>query len=227
MNEMTQYDVEPANMSGTQSGAGAPVEADLNQVAVENATTYAGCPSGSTPYTVQRGDSFYLIARKFGIDVRELINANPNIAPGRLLVGDVLCVPSGGASSGPACPMGSTPYIVQSGQTLADVLVTNNVSVRALRQTNEGVRLTALAAGDRLCIPQSGMRGTCEDGGLAYEIQAGDTLASIAAANGTTAGILMRLNPNLLPTDFKAGQVICLPTRRRTIDDDDVCDDDD
>ena len=91
-------------------------------------------------------------------------------------------------------------------------------SVRALRETNEGVRLTALAAGDRLCIPQSGMRGACEDGGQAYEVQAGDTLAGIAQANGTTPDVLMRLNPNLLPTDFRQGQVICLPTRLRTID---------
>ena len=113
---------------------------------------------------------------------------------------------------------GSTPYIVQSGQTLTDVLVQNNISVRALRETNEGVRLTALAAGDRLCIPQSGMRGACEDGGQAYEVQAGDTLAGIAQANGTTPDVLMRLNPNLLPTDFRQGQVICLPTRLRTID---------
>ena len=220
MNEMTQYDVEPSSLSGVENGAGTMQDDELSHVAMDNSSTYAGCPSCTTPYTVQRGDSFYIIARKFGIDVRELINANPNIAPGRLLVGDVLCVPSGSGSSGPACPVGSTPYVVQSGQTLTDVLVTNNVSVRALRQTNEGVRLTALAAGDRLCIPQSGMRGSCEDGGQAYEIQNGDTLSSIATANGTTVELLMRLNPNLLPTDVRAGQVICLPTRMRKFDDD-------
>ena len=149
MNEMTQYDVEPSSLSGVENGAGTMQDDELSHVAMDNSSTYAGCPSCTTPYTVQRGDSFYIIARKFGIDVRELINANPNIAPGRLLVGDVLCVPSGSGSSGPACPVGSTPYVVQSGQTLTDVLVTNNVSVRALRQTNEGVRLTALAAGER------------------------------------------------------------------------------
>lgn len=51
--------------------------------------------AGSETYRVQRGDSFYLIARKFGISVRALMNANPNIAAGHLLVGDILCVPVG------------------------------------------------------------------------------------------------------------------------------------
>ena len=53
------------------------------------------CPAGSQSYRVQRGDSFYLIARRFGVSVRALMNANPAISAGRLLVGDILCVPTG------------------------------------------------------------------------------------------------------------------------------------
>ena len=52
-----------------------------NQVALEPES--ANCPVGSQSYTVQRGDSFYLIARKFGVSVRALMNANPAIAAGR------------------------------------------------------------------------------------------------------------------------------------------------
>ena len=63
----------------------------INQTALEPDT--GACPAGSETYRVQRGDSFYLIARKFGISVRALMNANPNIAAGHLLVGDILCVP--------------------------------------------------------------------------------------------------------------------------------------
>ena len=33
------------------------------------------CPAGSQSYRVQRGDSFYLIARRFGVSVRALMNA--------------------------------------------------------------------------------------------------------------------------------------------------------
>lgn len=46
-------------------------------------------------YTVRRGDSFYLIAHRQGVTLRDLLAANPDIPPSRLTVGDVLCIPYG------------------------------------------------------------------------------------------------------------------------------------
>lgn len=185
----------------------------INMIALEPESS--NCPAGSQAYTVQRGDSFYLIARKFGVSVRALMNANPAIAAGRLLVGDILCVPTG---EGRSCPVGSAAYTVQPGQSVVDVMVASNVSLRALREYNEDIRLTALRPGDVLCVPPSGDRGLCENGGPVYRIQEGDTIDEIAQLNGTSVEQLLRLNPNLLPSDFVTGQVICLPTRRRIVD---------
>lgn len=182
----------------------------INQTALEMDSSV--CPAGSESYRVQRGDSFYLIARKFGISVRALMNANPAIAAGRLLVGDILCVPVG---EGRSCPVGSSAYTVQQGQSVVDVMLSSNVSLRALREYNEDIRLTALRPGDVLCVPPSGDRGLCENGGPVYRLQEGDTLDEIAERNGTNVEQILRLNPNLLPSDFVSGQVICLPTRRR------------
>ena len=182
----------------------------INQMAEEPQAS--NCPAGSQAYTVQRGDSFYLIARKFGVSVRALMNANPAIAAGRLLVGDILCVPVG---EGRSCPIGSAAYTVQPGQSVVDVMVASNVSLRALREYNEDIRLTALRPGDVLCVPPNGDRGLCENGGPVYRIQDGDSIDEIAALNGVSVEQILRLNPNLLPSDFVAGQVICLPTRRR------------
>ena len=182
----------------------------INQTALEVDSSV--CPAGSESYRVQRGDSLYLIARKFGISVRALMNANPAIAAGRLLVGDILCVPVG---EGRSCPVGSSAYTVQQGQSVVDVMLSSNVSLRALREYNEDIRLTALRPGDVLCVPPSGDRGLCENGGPVYRLQEGDTLDEIAERNGTNVEQILRLNPNLLPSDFVSGQVICLPTRRR------------
>ena len=182
----------------------------INQTALEVDSSV--CPAGSESYRVQRGDNFYLIARKFGISVRALMNANPAIAAGRLLVGDILCVPVG---EGRSCPVGSSAYTVQQGQSVVDVMLSSNVSLRALREYNEDIRLTALRPGDVLCVPPSGDRGLCENGGPVYRLQEGDTLDEIAERNGTNVEQILRLNPNLLPSDFVSGQVICLPTRRR------------
>lgn len=44
-------------------------------------------------YVVKRGDSFYLIAHKLGVPLRDLLAANSDIHPARLMVGDVLCIP--------------------------------------------------------------------------------------------------------------------------------------
>jgi len=189
----------------------------INQMAIDAEGSI--CPSGSQTYRVQRGDSFYLIARKFGVGVRALMNANPSIAAGRLLVGDILCIPTG---EGRSCPVGSSAYTVQQGQSVVDVMVASNVSLRALREYNEDIRLTALRPGDVLCVPPSGDRGLCDNGGPVYRLQEGDTLEEIAELNGTNVEQLLRLNPNLLPSDFTAGQVICLPTRRRPIDADET-----
>ena len=189
-----------------------PMQDLANQIALEPES--ANCPVGSQAYTVQRGDSFYLIARKFGVSVRALMNANPAIAAGRLLVGDILCVPTG---EGRSCPIGSAAYTVQPGQSVVDVMVASNVSLRALREYNEDIRLTALRPGDVLCVPPSGDRGLCENGGPVYRLQEGDTIDELAEMNGTSVEQLLRLNPNLLPSDFVAGQVICLPTRRRDL----------
>lgn len=197
---------------GAVQGSASTVHNDdlINQTALD--AMESNCPAGSQSYRVQRGDSFYLIARKFGVSVRALMNANPTIAAGRLLVGDILCIPQG---EGRSCPLGSSAYTVQPGQSVVDVMLASNVSLRALREYNEDIRLTALRPGDVLCVPPGGDRGLCENGGPVYRIQEGDTLEEIAALNGTTVEQMLRLNPNLLPSDFVTGQVICLPTRRR------------
>lgn len=51
-------------------------------------------------YTVRRGDSFYLIAHRLGVPLKDLLEANSDINPARLMVGDVLCIP--GAAAGNA-----------------------------------------------------------------------------------------------------------------------------
>ncbi|HOI36700.1 MAG TPA: LysM domain-containing protein [Bacillota bacterium] len=44
-------------------------------------------------YTIQPGDTFYLIALRYGTTVDALIRANPGVDPNRLFVGQRICVP--------------------------------------------------------------------------------------------------------------------------------------
>ena len=72
-------------------------------------------------YTVKRGDSFYLIAHKLGVPLRDLLAANRDIHPARLMVGDVLCIPREEDDTPPAGTgsgsTGSTGGMTNSGNT--------------------------------------------------------------------------------------------------------------
>ena len=72
-------------------------------------------------YTVKRGDSFYLIAHKLGVPLRDLLAANRDIHPARLMVGDVLCIPREEDDTPPAGTgsggTGSTGGTTNSGNT--------------------------------------------------------------------------------------------------------------
>jgi len=165
------------------------------------------CATGN-PYTVQRGDSFYLISRRFQIPLADLLAANPGTAPDRLLVGQVLCLPE----VKPSCPDGHTPHTVAQGETFVEILERSRISYSALVAANPTVNLAALTAGQVLCIPPEGSRGFCQATGLAPHVVAeGETPASIAGLYQTTAGALLIANPMLAPQDFAPGTIVCLP----------------
>lgn len=173
--------------------------------------TGTSCQNG-TAYTVQRGDSFYLIAQRFNIPLANLLSANPGVDPAQLQIGQVICVPTGTTpppSSG--CPTGHSVHTVTRGQTFSDVLVLYNISYSALSQANPNVNLGSLQTGQQLCIAPTGSRGTCASGKGPYAMVSGDTLNSMATRFVTTVGAILMANPTLTPTDFTTGRIICLP----------------
>jgi len=183
-------------------------------------------------YTVRRGDSFYLIAHRSGVALRDLLEANPDIPPARLTVGDVLCIPScpdaekpaeeNGAPT-PETPPAETPApeenagyvcpanrraVVQEGQTVSDLQLRYNLSYHTLKTANNGMDLENLNGGDILCLPEENIPCTVPQTLVLGE---GDTLESIAFTYGITVAALLRANPCLAPEDFAAGVTVRLP----------------
>ena len=194
-------------------------------------------------YTVRRGDSFYLIANRLGIPLRDLLEANSDINPARLMVGDVLCIPmeeddkppepivpetpvipeipgelpeepfpEGGDLDKPAeesipCPDGS-PYILQPGETIAEVQLRADVNRYTLEYANPAADLDNLAAGQVLCVPS---RSSSCPAPATYILQQEDTLESTALRLNTSLSALLRRNPCLAPSDFTAGRRIFVP----------------
>lgn len=110
----------------------------------------------------------------------------------------------------PVCPAGYARDTVAAGQTYADLLIKHNVSYRAMRTANPRLSPGYLVAGTAYCAPPHGTRETCT-GLQPYTLKAGETLDTLAADLRTTKGRLLSLNPNLLPSDFTEGAIVCIP----------------
>lgn len=230
----TLASVAQANQTTVQAIRVINEDVDFSTVAVGDTIcippSQLTCLSGQS-YTVKAGDTFNAIAARFGISSLELAERNPYVMPGSLTVGQVLCVPSqeendsdsgesgnggsngntGGATPGFSCPIGSSARQIQRGQTFADLLIANDVSYRAMRLYNPQLNPGALLAGQYYCAPEAGTRSLCTGASRVYVIQEGENLAFLAAKLNTTQGVLLQLNSRLAPSDFKAGQTICVP----------------
>ncbi len=123
----------------------------------------------TTEYTISKGDNFSTIAKKFGVSVRAITEANPNVVPTKLQIGKKIQVPAPSAAvPAPAPGMDATvaapahtaanagassaTYTVKSGDTLSTIAGRNKVTVKALRSANN-LKTDRIKVGQKLKIP--------------------------------------------------------------------------
>ena len=92
-------------------------------------------------HTVQKGETFYQIAKQHAVSPDALAQANPNIQPTRLHPGDILRLPSATVSTPAPSPVPSTPtrplsVKIQKGDTLSKISRQHGVSLEDLRRWN-------------------------------------------------------------------------------------------
>ncbi len=112
------------------------------------------------------------------------------------------------AEAAPASVTSNGTYVVRAGDTLNSIAARYGVSPAALARANKISNPNKIYIGQRLVISGSAApaaqpkSGTTASSGGVYIVQRGDTLAKIAARNGTTIAALMSLNglrnPNLI-----------------------------
>lgn len=123
-------------------------------------------PAGGDTYVVQRGDTPFEIARRFGVALEDLIAANQIADPRRLAVGQVLTIPgendtpveqatpvSAPLAVAPAAPGSAGLYTVQRGDTLVKIGRRFGVTVQALIAANNIETPDRIMAGQTLNIP--------------------------------------------------------------------------
>lgn len=178
------------------------------QICIPVAPTPGPCPGGFL-FTVTIGETFYSIARRYGIAVPALAAANPEVDPNRLQIGQQICVPAPAPEPTP-CPGGN--YVIQSGDTLIGIARREGYTLDALIAENPRINPNTLRVGQVICLPPSPGGGpfACF-GGSIYIIRPGDTFYSIARRYGVSLDQLLEANPETDPDLLRVGDPVCIP----------------
>lgn len=185
------------------------------------------CPQGQL-HTVTRGETLYLLARRFGTTVSALQQANPQLSnPNVLAVGQQLCIPGtavppAGPPPSPSCPSGVF-RTVAPGETLWEISAGYGTTVEQFLRVNPqiGTGMT-IYPGQKLCVPAEVAIPTapppvgppppgCQGGTIAI-VAAGDTLSGLATRFGVSLAAIIRANPQITdPNVLVVGQYVCIP----------------
>ncbi len=173
-------------------------------------TVYA-TTSNATTYTVQPGDTFYLIALQYGLTADQLMAANGDISS-NLSPGQVLSIP---IPQAPQVNGDNNQYTVVAGDTLFQIAQEYGTTLDALVALNklapDSQGNVDIQPGQVLQLP-SGQSAT--SAGVAwtqqYTVRPGDTLEQIAQQCGISPGAIVA-NNNLTDTALYPGQQLLLP----------------
>ncbi|MCI9434838.1 MAG: LysM peptidoglycan-binding domain-containing protein [Bacilli bacterium] len=163
-------------------------------------------PGTSDYYIVKSGDSLWSIAKKYGVTVNELKNAN-NLTTNTLSIGQRLKIPV--KSSTDTDQKNYINYTVKSGDSLYSIAQKNNLTVQELKSYNN-LTSDVLQIGQTIRIPIVANEQLPTDNYIDYIVKSGDSLYSIGKKYGFTFQELIDYN-NLDNTVLSIGQVIKIP----------------
>ena len=189
----------------------------------------------TTKHTVKQGETLYGLAKKYGVTIDELIALNPGSEKG-IKIDQVLTIPNkdtaivdgdtdqqvrdaferiSSTNSQVSVQQTSDPvfHTIQSGESIYSIAKQYNATIEGIITANPGLKPGEYTSGAKVkVVPNSALPFVYERTGrrnYKYEVQRGETFASIAAANGITEKELMDANPDMRKA--KKGKTITLP----------------
>ena len=206
-------------------------------MAEQNGTNTGKC---AEEYVVKRGDSFYLIAHKLGVPLRDLLAANRDIHPARLMVGDVLCVPR--EPDPPPAPVGPPgPRPPQTTQVTGSLPATGTTQTTQATgaapstgtpqttQTTGATQATGTTQTTQVTgtVQATGttqaVQPTCMTGQIApdttlsctedeqWTVQKGQTVSDLQLRGLVSRHTLETANPGVDFENLRVGQSVCIP----------------
>ena len=174
---------------------------ELAEAVVKAVTDYLGVAyflysNSNNTYMVQKGDSLWSIAKKFGISVDELKKMN-QLSNNMIQIGQILQITDS---------KNNNSYIVQAGDTLYSISKKVGLSVEEIKSIN-GLSSNVLKVGQVLKFTRDD--NPVEQEGV-YIVQKGDTLYGIAKNMGVDVSSLMNVN-QLTSNVLTVGQSLKIP----------------
>ncbi len=152
-------------------------------------------------YTVAPHDTLYSIARRFGVPVSRLIEANDLRDASKLRVGQVLTIPGGGAATAPPVAAGAAASAGRWDPGASSPATWGPQGERGATEPVPGPLVTP---------PAPRMPAPADGSGETYLVRPGDTLYHVAATHGISVAELRQAN-RLGPSDaLHPGQVLVI-----------------
>lgn len=201
-----------------------PIDGKSNQT-----TSQPVHPSTANVHVVGQGETLYGLAKRYGVTIDELIAANPGTENG-LKTGQELNIPTSTANINPnqqvvnafnntntttIQPREATNVFheIKSGEDIYSIAKSYNSTIEGILTANPGLKPDEYTPGTTIkVVSNSALPFIYERQGrrnYKYEVQRGESFATIAAANGITEQELKDANPNMKKA--KKGKTITLP----------------
>jgi len=186
-----------------------------------------------TSYTIRKGDTLEVVAKRLGVSVSALQKANPGLKATRLQIGQKIRVAKGSspskvssgspvsARSARSQPRTATGgYVVRNGDNDWTIARKHGLSVEQLHRLNPGVNWRSLQIGQRLRVtggsrlPMAKPASHSASKPGSYVVRPGDNDWVIAKRLGTTASAIRSLNPGVKWDRLQIGKVLRVPGGR-------------
>lgn len=169
-------------------------------------------PPAARVHVVQRGETLFSIARRYGLTVDAVTHANGLPDPRAIYAGQRLAIPGEGAEIDRAA---TAPYVVQAGDTLSAVARRHRTTWQALVQLNGMLSPDVLHVGQVIQVPAQGATRleemTLESESGIHVVRPGETLFRLALRYGVSPWTLAEKSNLSNPALIHRGQMLSIP----------------
>jgi murein DD-endopeptidase MepM/ murein hydrolase activator NlpD len=174
-----------------------------------------GPPPQTTVHIVQRGETMFSVARRYGLTVDAITHANGIPDPRQIYAGQRLVIPGGKVDTGVT---ETTPHVVQAGETLASIARRYHTTWQTLVQINGLLSPNVIYMGQVVQVPtlsrsagEEGIAHLPTGGGVVYIVRPDDTLLRIALHYGVSPWTLVAVSRVANPALIYPGQELVVP----------------